>query len=148
MATEIYGRREYLQKEVILIKDNLAMKNWEGCQKCVGCNAKEIIRHLFLDCPYARMIWRIIFLATGLIPPMLITHMLGNWLSNQNRKIRQLILVGVAAVCWTIWRCRNDIIFNKIKINSILHAIFRQAYWLRFWAQLQLLSRPRTQSPP
>ena len=45
--------------------------------------------------------------------------------------------MGVAAVCWAIWRCRNDIIFNKIKVNLILQVIFRETYWLRFWAQLQ-----------
>jgi hypothetical protein len=43
----------------------------------------------------------------------------------------------VAALCWAIWRCRNDVVFEKIKINSILQVIFRGAYWLRFWAQLQ-----------
>ena len=48
-----------------------------------------------------------------------------------------VIWVGVAAVCWAIWRCRNDIIFNKIKVNSILQVIFRGTYWFRFWAQLQ-----------
>ena len=33
--------------------------------------------------------------------------------------------MGVAAVCWAIWRCRNNIIFNKIKVNSVLQVIFR-----------------------
>jgi hypothetical protein len=46
-------------------------------------------------------------------------------------------LSWVAALCWAIWRCRNDVVFEKIKINSILQVIFRGAYWLRFWAQLQ-----------
>ena len=63
--------------------------------------------------------------------------MFGSWFSNQNKKIRSLIWVGVAAFCWTIWRCRNDIVFNKIIINSIMHVIFRGTYWMRFWAQLQ-----------
>jgi len=45
--------------------------------------------------------------------------------------------VGVAAVCWAIWRCRNDLIFNKIKVNSVLQVIFRGTYWFRFGAQLQ-----------
>ena len=48
-----------------------------------------------------------------------------------------MIWVGVAAICWAIWRCRNDIIFNKSKGNSILQVIFRETYWLWFWAQLQ-----------
>ena len=63
--------------------------------------------------------------------------MFGTWLTNQHKKTRNLIWVGVAAVCWAIWRCRNDTIFNKIKVNSILQVIFRETYWLRFWAQLQ-----------
>jgi RsiW-degrading membrane proteinase PrsW (M82 family) len=63
--------------------------------------------------------------------------MFGNWLKNQNKDFKQLIWVGVAAICWAIWKCRNDIIFKKSKFNSILHVIFRGAYWLRFWAQLQ-----------
>ena len=63
--------------------------------------------------------------------------MFGSWLSNQNKKIRSLIWVGVAAFCWAIWRCRNDIVFNKIKINLIMQVIFRGTYWMRFWAQLQ-----------
>jgi hypothetical protein len=127
----------YLQKGVILTKDNLTRKNWRGSQKCVACNSNETIKHLFVECPCARMVWRIIFYATGLTPPRSIRHMFGSWLSNQSSKVRNLIWVGVAAVCWAIWRCRNDIIFHKIKLNSILQVIFRGAYWLRFWAQLQ-----------
>ena len=63
--------------------------------------------------------------------------MFHSWLANQSKEIRNLIWVGVAAVCWAIWRCRNDIIFNNIKVHSILQVIFRETYWLRFWAQLQ-----------
>ena len=126
----------YLQRGVVLTKDNLVRKNWKGSQKCCGCNSDETIQHLFLDCPYASMVWRIIFFATGLNPPRSISHMFGTWLNNQHKKTRYLIWVGVAAVCWAIWRCRNDIIFNKIKVNSILQVIFRGTYWLRFWAQL------------
>jgi RsiW-degrading membrane proteinase PrsW (M82 family) len=63
--------------------------------------------------------------------------MFGSWLSNQNSKIRALIWVGIAALCWALWETRNDIIFHKIKYNSILQVIFRGAYWLHFWAQLQ-----------
>ena len=40
-------------------------------------------------------------------------------------------------MCWAIWRCRNDVVFNHMKYNSIMQVIFRGAYWLRFWAQLQ-----------
>jgi hypothetical protein len=51
--------------------------------------------------------------------------------------VKQLIWVGVAAICWAIWKCRNDIVFKKTKFNSILQVIFRGSYWLCFWAQLK-----------
>lgn len=127
----------FLQKGVVLTKDNLARKNWKGSQRCVCCNLNETIQHLFIDCPSAKMIWRFIFYATGLTPPKSINHMFGSWLNNQHKDFKQLIWVGVAAMCWAIWKCRNDIIFRKTKFNSILQVIFRGAYWLRFWAQLQ-----------
>ena len=63
--------------------------------------------------------------------------MLGNWLSNFDNNERRVVLVEAAALCWAIWRCRNDITFNKIKYSSFMHAIFRGIYWLRLWAQLQ-----------
>jgi hypothetical protein len=63
--------------------------------------------------------------------------MFGTWLNNQRKKIKGLIWVGTDALCWAIWRCRNDVIFRKLKTNSTMQVIFRGAYSLRSWAQLQ-----------
>jgi len=63
--------------------------------------------------------------------------MFGTWLRNQNKTMRSLIWVGVAAFCWAIWRCQNDVIFNKLKTNSIIQVIFRGAFWLCFCVWLQ-----------
>jgi hypothetical protein len=127
----------FLQKGAVMSKDILVKKNWKVSQNCVCCNLNETIQHLFIDCPLAKMIWRFIFYATNLSQPRSINHMFGNWLSNQHKDFKQPIWVGVAAVCWAIWKCRNDIVFKKMKFNLILQVIFRTAYWLRFWAQLQ-----------
>ena len=61
-------------------------------------------RHLSCTCililnPYARIVWRIIFYATGLTPPRSIRHMFHSWLANQSKEIRNLIWVGVSSVC-------------------------------------------------
>jgi hypothetical protein len=96
-----------------LTKGNLAKKNWKGSRQCVCCNMNETIQHLFLDCPSAKMIWRFIFYATNLTQPRSISHMFGTWLSNQHKDFKPLISVGVATICWTIWKCRNDIVFKK-----------------------------------
>jgi hypothetical protein len=51
----------FVQRGVILTKDNLARKNWKGSEKCISCNRNENIQHLFLDCLFAKTIWIIIF---------------------------------------------------------------------------------------
>jgi hypothetical protein len=45
--------------------------------------------------------------------------------------------VGAAALCWSIWRCPNDIVFTKTRHSSFLQAIFKDTYWIHFWAQRQ-----------
>jgi hypothetical protein len=62
--------------------------------------------------------------------------MLGSWLSNFDLKEKKYI-IGVAALCWAIWRCHNDLIFENCKYTSFIQATFRGTYWLRFWALLQ-----------
>ena len=37
----------FLNKGVILTRDNLARRNWQGSKKCVFCNHNESIKHLF-----------------------------------------------------------------------------------------------------
>jgi RsiW-degrading membrane proteinase PrsW (M82 family) len=61
----------------------------------------------------------------------------GAWLNIQPKTMKGFIWVGVAALCWAIWRCRNDVILNKLKTNSIAQVIFRGAYWLRSWSRFQ-----------
>jgi len=89
----------YLQRGVILTKDNLVRKNWKGSLKCCFYNCNESITHLLFDCHHAKEFWRIVYLATGLIPPRSVSHMLGNWLSNFSDKEGRVILVGAAALC-------------------------------------------------
>jgi hypothetical protein len=59
----------------------------------------ETIQHMFLDCPFAKMIWRFIFYAANLTQLRSISHMFGMWLSNQHKDFKPLIWVGVAAIC-------------------------------------------------
>ena len=121
-----------------MTKDNLAKKNWDGSDKCYFCNCNETIQHPFFDCHHAKNLWRVVAVATGLPPPSSVAHMSSTWLLDIDAKQRKHILVGFAALCWAIWHCRNDISFNNVRYTSFLQALFRGAYWLRFWALLQL----------
>jgi len=72
----------YLQRGVILTKDNLAKMNWTDSQKFGFCDSQETIKHLFFDCQYAKTIWNIVHIATGLTPPRLTSHMFPRWLTS------------------------------------------------------------------
>jgi hypothetical protein len=89
----------YLQSGIILTKDNLARKNWKGSQKCCFCYANETIKHWLFNCHHAKQIWRIVYLATGLPPPKSVFYMFGNWLHNQDDKIKKITMAGVTALC-------------------------------------------------
>jgi hypothetical protein len=97
----------YLRHGVILTKDNLVKQNWLGSTRCIFCHQDETIKHLFFQCRFVRSIWSIIQVAS-------VANVFGNWLHGIDLRFRMLIRVGVLAVIWALWLCRNDKIFNDI----------------------------------
>jgi hypothetical protein len=127
----------YLGRGLTLTKDNLAKRRWRGSPKCSFCNQNENIQHLFFDCYIAKTVWRIIYFTLKIDPPVNINHIMGDWESNKGCMHKKLLLSGVAALFWSIWLCRNDVVFNHNHIPSIIQVIFRGTHWFRFWRLLQ-----------
>jgi hypothetical protein len=46
----------FLHQRVLLMKDNLAKRNWDGSKKCCHCDQDETIQHLFFECPLAKVV--------------------------------------------------------------------------------------------
>jgi hypothetical protein len=126
----------YLRRGVILTKDNLARRNWQGCMRCVFCNHDESIKHLFFSCQLARSIWSIIQMSSSLSPPRSVAHIFGNWLNGVGPRLKILIRVGAIAIIWSLWLCRNDKVFNN-KNCSLMQVIYRCTTLLRSWSSLQ-----------
>ena len=84
----------YLRKGVILTKDNLVKRNWHGSSSCVFCHHDETIRHLFFQCNFARSVWSIIQIASGLSPPSSVANVFGNWLHGIGDKYKTLFRVA------------------------------------------------------
>ena len=121
---------------VILNKDNLVKRNWNGSTKCVFCLHNETIKHLFFDCKVARSIWSTIQIASNLYPPRSVANIFGNWLHGIDHRFRTIIRVGAIAVIWSLWLCRNDKVFNDKNV-SLLQVIYRCTSLLRLWSILQ-----------
>jgi hypothetical protein len=126
----------YLEKGVVLTKDNLARRQWKGCLKYYFYNLDETIEHLFFDCQMTRIMWRIVHVPFNITQPVNIAHIFTRWLNGINKKLMYKILVGASALCWAFWLSRNDMIFNNTRVVTPMQVIFWGTHWIRFWVLL------------
>ena len=126
----------FVHKQVILTKDNLAKRNWTGSTRCSFCDQHESIKHLFLDCPLAKNLWRSVHIAFNITPPNSINTLFGTWLDGINYDIARHIRVGVCALLWAVWNCRNDLVFKRTTNTNFLQVMFRATALIRMWSLL------------
>ena len=89
----------FLKRGVTLTKNNLTKRNWQGNQQCCFCHEYETIQYLFFDCRMARLAWATVYAAWGIPKPRSFANMFGNWLKGITKNLKQLVLVGAAALC-------------------------------------------------
>jgi hypothetical protein len=61
---------------------------------------------------------RISFFTYNIPTPTNIKNMFGNWLNEIDKETKDRIPIGVSIFCWLIWKCRNNIIFNKTDVSK------------------------------
>jgi hypothetical protein len=98
---------------------------------------KETVQHLFIECPLAKMVWRVVHMAFAIIPPTSIKNLFGNWLVGVSKHERAYIRVGACALMWAIWKVWNDYIFNNAKSTSFMQVIPLASHCIRMWSCLQ-----------
>ena len=123
----------YLKRGLILSKDNLLRRNWNGNKLCCFCSSDETIQHLFFDCHVAKFLWRVVHYTFDLSPPQSITHLFGNCLRSVGTKLKRKLLTGASALCWAIWLSRNDIVFDRSPSKTYMQVLYRGTHWLMLW---------------
>jgi hypothetical protein len=113
---------------LILTKDNLVKRQWTECTKCIFCGAHETIDHIFIACPFARLVSRVVHFTFNIPPPTSVNNLFGNWLNGINKQIKAWIHVGVCFLVWAIWNCRNDVVFNR-NAKPIFFAGYPHSYF-------------------
>jgi hypothetical protein len=81
----------FLHKKVLLTKDNLSRRRWNGCKNRCFCDSDETIKHLFLACPFVKVVWRIVCFTYNIPPSTNIKNMFENWLNNIDKIIQARI---------------------------------------------------------
>jgi hypothetical protein len=127
----------YLKKGVILTKDKLAKRNWRGNRGCSFCNTPESIQHLFFNCAYAKFLWTAEHMVLGIAQPTDVNDLFNHWSKRGGTNHNLNLFTAAAALCWSLWISRNEIVFDKCRPKSFLQVLFRGTYWLHQWAQLQ-----------
>lgn len=127
-----------LQKGVILTKDILARRNWNGTKICSLCSSGESINHLFFNLVYANFLWRSTHIVSGIPPPTSPSHLFGNWAKQGGQTPNLHLLTAATALYWAIVRnTMNEVVFDKCQPQTFLQVLLRGTYWLWFWAKLQ-----------
>jgi hypothetical protein len=49
--------------------------------------------------------------------------MFGNWLNGVEKTSKNNVKIGICALMWAIWNCRNDVVFNKSTNAHFLQVI-------------------------
>jgi hypothetical protein len=63
--------------------------------------------------------------------PTSINHVFDGWLQGVDMQLKNKIWFGACTICWTIWLCRNDVIFNNALVLTPMQVIFIGTYWMR-----------------
>lgn len=103
----------------MLTKDNLIKKGWRGKHGCVYCGQNATIDHLCFTCSAAKLLWSLIKCSFNLKTcPKWTYDCLGPWVRSFVDREKKLVLVGISAIMWAIWKFRNDITFRDRMIND------------------------------
>lgn len=113
----------------ILTKDNPLRRGWHGSKLCQFCGREETVEHLFLSCPLAKYTWTVLACTFNFQwMPVTIQSLLGGWLSQFPKSKCRLVIVGIAAVIWSIWKARNPAVFQFTFPSDPNSLIFNVCY--------------------
>lgn len=128
-----------VNRKSILTKDSLPKRGWKGNKMCVFCGKDETVDHPFFNCSATSLVWSLVKCAFGLkSTPSSMEECFGNWVKSFSKNDKKLVLVGVSAVFWTIWKCRNNVIFERKTYNDPMILVKLICYWIVGCAILQI----------
>lgn len=97
----------------IATKDNMTKRNWVGDTICRFCSDPETIHHLFFGCGGGKYTWGIVSMTIGAQTRPTNFSQYFWWITQHIPISRNLQIVGMAAICWALWKLRNRACFEQ-----------------------------------
>lgn len=123
-------------KNRILTTDNLLKRGWQGVDKCQFCGQSETIHHLFLTCSYARYIWFYLGACQHINHQWLTLSDITHFANQLPSAHKNALLIVYSALCWTLWKHRNELCFNHGKKKSPRQIIMLIISLVHYWTGL------------
>ena len=113
-----------------LTRDNLAKRRHVNDMSCVFCSEPETIQHLFFDCIVARHAWEVVADSFNISAPESFELLSSFW---KRRKYCEALNIVTAATLWSLWRFRNDFVFQGRRWRSIRCVLDLLGATIRQW---------------
>jgi hypothetical protein len=124
-------------QDSILTKDNLLKRKWRGSPACTFCQDTESVNHLMFECPVMKYVWSIMAYILGATVRPSSFSQYWIWIYRHLPGGKHVFFVGLAAVCWSIWKIRNNICFEGKRVKTPTEIICLICSMLTYWAGLQ-----------
>lgn len=143
-----------VNKKAILTWDNLRKRGWVGPSLCPLCrHHEEDVNHILRTCPVSNYLWDVVkqWFGVGWVPGE-VSSCWGTWrVGSVRRNLRGAWDTVVAALLWSIWRERNNIIFREhiCTTNRILARVIHYVdAWTGAARRLEGQTLPNMTLPP
>jgi hypothetical protein len=88
-------------------------RKWQGAPGCYFCGAPEDCDHLMFSCPIAKVVWGVIASCFHQSQRPSCYEQYWVWIEKALPGGESVYMLGLTAICWAIWKKRNDVCFEK-----------------------------------
>jgi len=106
-------------------------------EECATCDKLETTDHILFQCPIVVFMWSFLRNTLGWrSSPTNHAEFLVEFVDNCRGKKQKIILFICAGALWTIWKTRNDMVFNKKVLSSPVVIIYKTLMLIKTWRPL------------